>query len=208
MRLQPIVEGHGEVDAAPVLLRRLSNEAEQYQLKVLSGIRASRTQLANSQGLAKALQTAQRSGCDAILVLIDADDDCPAVLAPKITEWAEEASAGIPCVTVMAHREFEAWFLASIEPLRGQRGIRDDAESHPDPEQPRDAKRALKNRMIPGRGYSETTDQAAFAAKFSMPDAYSKCRSFRKFVKAFGDLMEAAGEPLADWPPASLTSKR
>ena len=43
-------------------------------------------------------------------------------------------------MVVLAHREFEAWFLAAIESLRGTGGIRADAESHHDPESPREQK--------------------------------------------------------------------
>src|SRR2546426_7135782 len=51
----------------------------------------------------------------------------------------------VPCAVVLAHREYEAWFLASLESLRGRRGIRGDAEAHPDPEEPRDRKSTRLN---------------------------------------------------------------
>ena len=35
MRIQPIVEGYGEVAAVPVLLRRLRDEAEAFQIEFL-----------------------------------------------------------------------------------------------------------------------------------------------------------------------------
>ena len=208
MKLVPIVEGKGEMEAVPLLLRRLASEYnDSTYVEIESALRIKRSQVVKQDAIQRMIQLAKRQGGDGIMILFDSDDDCPVSLAPKITEWAKEVAADTPCVTVMAHREFEAWFLASIESLRGKRGIRDDAESHTNPERPRDAKRALKERMVLGRGYSETTDQAAFAAMFSLADAYSKCRSFRKFVKAFGELMEAAGEPLANWPPVSLTER-
>ena len=68
----------------------------------------------------------------------------------------------------MAYREYEAWFLASIESLRGQRGIRQDAQSHPAPEEPRGAKGQLEARLEQGRSYSETADQAALSATFDL----------------------------------------
>jgi hypothetical protein len=103
----------------------------------------------------------------------------------------------------MAYREYEAWFLASIESLRGKRGIRQDAESHPNPEQPTGAKGQLEDQMQQGRSYSETADQPALSAEFDMKPAYQKCRSFRHLVKVFGELATAAGvSPQANWPPS------
>ena len=206
MKLVPIVEGKGDVEAVPLLLRRLASEyGSPVPVEIDTALRMKRSQIVKRDPIQRMVQLAKRRGGDGIMIIFDSDDDCPIKLAPEITKWADQVTIGTPCVTVMANREFEAWFLASIETLRGKRGIRIDAKSHPYPESPRNAKRALKDRMRRGRGYSETTDQAAFAATFSMIAAYSKCRSFRKFVKAFGDLMDAAGEPPDDWPPPSLT---
>ena len=57
----------------------------------------------------------------------------------------------MPCYVVMPNREYEAWFLATIESLRGTRGIRDDATPHPDPESPRGAAEELRRRMARNR---------------------------------------------------------
>jgi len=101
----------------------------------------------------------------------------------------------------MAHREYEAWFLPSLEALRGVRGIVMDAASIANPETPRNAKGELRKHMIPGRGYSESVDQAAMTAQLDFRAAYRGCRSFRRMVKAFGDVVGSMGEALAPWPP-------
>jgi hypothetical protein len=101
----------------------------------------------------------------------------------------------------MAHREFEAWFLATIESPRGRSGIREDAEPHPSPEEPRGAKEQLEARMTREVSYMERVDQPKLAATFDMRIAYARCRSFRKMVMAFGDLAGAAGASLSAWPP-------
>jgi hypothetical protein len=154
------------------------------------------------------LQTAVRlaalgQDCVAILVLFDADDDCPKELAPILEQWAREAAGGKPCAVVMAHREYEAWFLASIEALRGTAAILPDATSHPDPEAPRDAKGELDLRMPRGASYSPTVDQASLTALLDLESAYRRCRSFRKLVSAFGELVADAGVAPAVWPPAT-----
>jgi hypothetical protein len=204
VKIQPVVEGRGEVGAVPVLIRRLRDKAEAYELDVNPPIRKRRSELGEESQLRKAVQLAlKQEECAGILIVLDSDDDSPAEKGPTIQAWAKDEAGDIPCAVVLAHREFEAWFLASIEALRGTRGIRNEAESHPDPEAPRDAKGQLEKRMAPRRSYSETADQPALTAKFDMAAAYRSCRSFRHVVRAFTDLAVAFGVALPNpWPPA------
>jgi hypothetical protein len=205
--IQPIVEGQGEVAAVPVLLRRLQAEAQSWGLEVGKPHRKRRSQLVKKDSLQSAVQVAAlRDDCAGILVLFDADDDCPKELAPTLEQWAREAAGGRPCVVVMANREYEAWFLAGIEALRGKAGILPDAASHPQPEIPRDAKGELERRMPSSASYSPTVDQAALSAHLDLEIAYRRCRSFRKLVSAFGALAAAAGAAPAVWPPAGWVS--
>ena len=169
MNIQPIVEGHGEVGAVPVLLRRLLEEVQAWEIRVNRPIRRTRSQFIQRNELEKTVELARhQTNCGAILILFDSDNDCPAELGPMVQGWAVGASGGVPCEVVMAHREYESWFLAAIESLRGQRGIRTDADPHPVPEIPRGAKEQLEARMHVGGSYMETTDQPAFSALFSM----------------------------------------
>lgn len=207
MIIQPIVEGQGEVAAVPVLLRRLQDEAQCWGIVVGKPHRKRRSQLIQKDSLQSAVRVAAlRDDCAGILVLLDADDDCPKELAPNLEQWANEAAGGTPCVVVIANREYEAWFLASIEALRGRAGILPDAASHPQPEAPRDAKGELERRMLSSASYSPTVDQAALTAHLDLEDAYRRCRSFRKLVSAFGALAAAAGVAPAVWPPAAWVS--
>lgn len=202
MKLQPIVEGHGDVQAVPVLLRRFVEEAEAYDVTVDRPIKLQRDKLVRQADVDRVIRRALLNQCDAILVLFDSDDDCPAETASMARDWSTAAAGTVPCDVVLAHHEYEAWFLASIESLRGQRGITENALYHPNPESPRDAKGELRSRMRAGRTYSEMRDQPAFSAQFSMPQAYARSRSFRKLTKAFGDLVRAAGREIDPWPPA------
>ena len=207
MIIQPIVEGQGDEAAVPLLLRRLLNEAQAWGFEVGRPHRKRRTQLVKKDSLQSAVRVAAlRQDCAGILVLFDADDDCPKELAPTLEEWAREAAGGTPCAVVMANREYEAWFLASIEALRGKAAILPDATSHPNPEAPRDAKGELEDRMRRGASYSPTVDQAALTAHLDLRIAYRHCRSFRKLVSAFGALAEAAGVAPSIWPPAAWVS--
>lgn len=132
MKIQPIVEGHGEVEALPVLLRRLIDEAQVWTVGVGRPIRRPRTRLVQEEGVTQAVRLAlEQPQCGAVLVLFDGNSDCPAELGPSVEAWATAAADDIPCRVVRAHREYEAWFLAAIESLRGSRGIRTDAQPHP-----------------------------------------------------------------------------
>lgn len=203
MRIQPIVEGHGEVAAVPALLRRLRDEAAAFQIEVNRPIRRKRHELVSEDSLRKAVQLALlQEDCGSVLVLFDADDDCPKKLAPRLRKWVRDEARSTPCTVVIAKSEYEAWFLATIESLRGKRGIRLDATSHDNPESPRGVKEQLERRLEPGCTYSETIDQVALTAQFDLREAYVRCRSFQSMIKAFGRLVEGMGVTLSDWPPS------
>lgn len=202
MTIQPIVEGHGDVLAVPDLLRRLVHEAGYPDVTVSGAIRAKRSELVQKDSLERYISLARMKAPDAILILFDGDDDCPAELAGQVLEWASNAAEPTPCEIVIATREYEAWFLAAIESLRGKRGIAENAVRESTPENHRDAKGLLETKMIAGHFYVERTDQVALTAVFDMAITYRSCRSFRRMVKAFGSLTAACGITLAAWPPA------
>jgi hypothetical protein len=197
--IQPIVEGQGDVGAVPVLLRRLRDESAAWSLQIGKPIRQHRSALVNKAPLQKAVGfAALQPQCSGILIIFDADDDCPMDLAPVVEQWATEVARGLPVQVVMPNREFEAWFLAGIESLRGFKAVRADAERWIDPEAPRDAKGQMKTRMIAGASYSATVDQASFASKIDLSIVFSRSRSFRKLVTSFGRLATLDRQ----WPPA------
>ncbi|MBI5559671.1 MAG: DUF4276 family protein, partial [Deltaproteobacteria bacterium] len=196
---------HGEVAAVPVLLRRLRDEVGVFTVDVLPPIRQTRSQLAQKSSLQRVVQVAclkVQGECATILILFDSDDDCPKERAIEMQQWASEVSRSIPCAVVMAVKEYEAWFLATMESLRGKAGIMDDAVSLDNPELVRGAKEAIERQMMSGFSYKETIDQPALSAIFDMHTAYLKCRSFRKLVKSFGELV-LANEAGIQWPPAN-----
>lgn len=203
MKIQPIVEGHGEVSAVPVLLSRLCDEAKAFSVEIGRPIRRNLSDLMKKDGVQKAVMLAlKQENCSAILIIFDSEDFCPKELAPEILSWAREAVYGTPCEIVLAYREYETWFLASIESLRGKYGIPRDAVPLPNPESRRGAKEAIEEYMPRGYSYDETVDQPKFSAVFDMKLAYSRSRSFRKFVKSFGILISSVIQDGVIWPPA------
>lgn len=202
MRIQPIVEGAGEVEALPELLRRLRDESGAYALSFNRPLRKKRTELVQEAPLRRAIDLALRQGCEGILILFDSDKDCPKEIAPRVQAWAHAEAPQIPCEVVLAHCEYEAWFLGSLESLRGYRRIRADAVSLTEPESIRGAKERLQALFESG-SYSPTLHQTPLTAIFDLAAAHCNCRSFRRMVNAFGRLAEGAGLSLTDWPPSS-----
>lgn len=179
-----IVEGDGEVTALPVLLRRLQSWlTPDVAVTVAAPIRVARMRFLNRdeefQRYLK-LAAAKCGGNGWILILVDADDDCPALLGQQISAKAQAVVAHCPVAVVLANREYEAWFIAAAASLNGHRGLRIDA---PDletiAERPRDAKGWMAQRMAGGR-YSETRDQPAFSSLMDLDETRSRSRSFRK----------------------------
>ena len=201
MKVVPIVEGHGDAEAVPVLLRRLVSAASAWEeVRIDQPIRCNRSQLVKQDELRKRVRLARlRKDCAAILIIFDSDDDCPVELAAQVREWAVAEAGPVHCDVVLAEREYEAWFLATAESLRVHHSVKSDAQSHPEPESPRDAKGRLEAMM--SISYSEKTHQPAFSAIFCMAAAHVRCRSFRKLVGSFGRLMEISGVDLSAWPP-------
>ena len=204
MKLYPIVEGHGEVSAVPVLLRRfLSDHAQCFDVGIGSPIRRTQSQFRREADVHAAVRLALlQPECVAVLLLLDGEDDCPVELATQIRVWAKQAAGAIPCDVVVAYREYETWFLAAVESLRGKCRISQEASAPADPESKRNAKGALEAFMPSGASYAETIHQEKLSAVFDMALAHRRNRSFRKLTKTVGDLLAQLGQPLPTWPPA------
>lgn len=183
MKVAAIVEGEGEVAALPVLLRRLDPwRAPGNFTQVLQPIRVRRERFLNREEEFKRhlLLAAAKCGDDGwILVLLDADDDCPAELGGEILERAQRCVPHRRVSVVLANREYEAWFIAAAQSLHGQRGFRFDPAEIVDVESPRNAKGWIGARMAAGT-YREITDQPAFSASMDLQQAFQRSRSFRK----------------------------
>lgn len=187
MRIACIVEGHGEVEAVPILIRRLSQKiAPEVRVEIQKPIRVSRSNLVIVDELRKYVELAARQVDDAggILVLLDSDDDLPCVLGPKLLAAVNAVRPDRKIGVVVAHREYEAWFLAAAESLRGRRGLAPDLVSPPDPEAIRDAKGWLTKHNVEGRSYKETLDQPALTAVFDIVRA----RNASSFDKLYRDV--------------------
>jgi hypothetical protein len=124
-----------------------------------------------------------------VLVLLDADDDCPANLARFLLERAR-GHTDLDVSVVLAKREFEAWFLAAAESLRGRRGLSHDLSAPGHPEDVRGAKEWLSHRRTDGHAYSAPIDQPALASAMDLELA-RRAPSFDKCYREICRLLRA-----------------
>lgn len=183
MTVSSIVEGHGEVAALPVLLRRLGEwKTPGTFVHIPPPIRVHKDRFLNretefNRHLLLAAGKSHANGW--ILILLDADDDCPKERSAEIVRRAEHCLPHQRISVVMANREYEAWFIAAAQSLHGQRGFSYDARQAVAAEQPRNAKGWISQQMKSGC-YGEVVDQPAFSARMDLQQAYDGSRSFRK----------------------------
>ena len=192
-----IVEGESEVETVPLLIRRIAaNLYPELPIVVPPPIRRPRNKVVKENELEKAVEFVARQigGQGAIFIILDSANDCPAVLGPALLHRASQTRSDLSIAVVIAKNEFEAWFLAAAESLRGQSGLKDNIDSPNDPEAIRDAKGWLSKRMEDSRTYHETTDQPALAALFDIEkarqaDSFDKC--YRDIVWLLEELQKA-----------------
>lgn len=195
LRIASIVEGHGEVKAVPILLRRIAERvAPARAIDVLPPIRVRRQRFLKRGELERNVELAARragpGGC--VLILIDAEGDCPAELAPEILRRARVARSDRVIRVVLAKTEYEAWFLAAVESIAGMRGIAESVEPQREPESIRGAKERLRGLMPGQQPYSETIDQPALTAILDL-DAARAAPSFDKLWRDVSSLLTEPG---------------
>ena len=178
-----IVEGHSEVEAVPILIRRIAASLyPELLIDTLRPIRIPKNKVVKEGELERGVELAARNigSQGGIFIILDSDDDCPAQLGPELLCRALQVRSDLPIAVVLAKHEFESWFLAAAESLQGQKGLKSDLQSPDNPEAIRGAKGWLKQRMESGETYRETLDQPALTARFDLDqarhaDSFDKC---------------------------------
>jgi len=184
MKVTAIVEGDGEVAAFPILLRRLRDwlTPNNYVVEITKPIRVRRDRFLNKNEEFRRMLLLAADKCEQngwILILLDADDDCPAQLGKQIINRAKEVLSEHRISVVLANQEYEAWFIAASESLNGHRGFSIIKNDKIEPEKIRGAKNWIGIRIKEGK-YREVTDQPAFSAIMDLQQAKDKSRSFSK----------------------------
>lgn len=159
-----LVEGHGEVDAVGNLLIRMWRHLGlSIELQWLEPVRW--TKIATKKGVEKACAYARAKNPEVFLLLRDSDEDraCPASDAPLAARWIADANLPFASAVVLAHQEFETWFMPSIRRMAGNPrqagcpGLRANTVPHENPEDVRGVKEWISRNS--DRHYKPTLHQ-------------------------------------------------
>ena len=154
----PVVEGDGDASALPELLNRIiSTKFNRYDIVVAEG----KSKVVKANGLDKLknklekflLHAQNKPKCAAILILVDADTECPVTLAQQFSQRCEQIGTRCPIQVVCAYRTYESWFLASLDTIRGNHGIASTAILSCDAEEIPNPKQWLTHQMPDGQAY-------------------------------------------------------
>ena len=199
--IAPIVEGHGEVQAVPILLKRLmAGVTPDARLRLNPALRVKAGSFVNDDDyfnkyveLAALKAKPWPNSC--VLILLDCEDDCPGELGPKLLERAKARRSDVTIIVILAYREYETWFLAAARSLRGVCGLPTDLDPPENPELCRDAKRWLSAKMK--RPYSETDHQPRLTDAFAFQEAMA-VDSFSRIVRKLHPFFQTG---VAENPP-------
>jgi hypothetical protein len=198
LRVAPIVEGDGEVACVPILLKRIWYELPGGgYIDVLKPTRAKRDLLVKAGEIEKSVHMASGKlgnppeSSDPALVLIlilsDADDDCPGALGPSLLDRARKVCPPeIDVARVPAKYEYETWFAAAAESLSVPLGLATDFRASEVPEESRLRKAwVIRHDRAQGKNHSETVDQSKMTCAMDLVLCRKRSPSFDKLCREF-----------------------
>ena len=191
-----IVEGRGEEIAVPSLIREILHDRLcRYHIGTQKSI-VTKGKGNLKKRLNSYIRYALNEGCAAILVLLDADEECPVELASGLAARASALNAPVPIAIVCAKSEYETWFICSLsdsdgDEIRQSLGLPSSVVCPDDPESIRNAKGWLTKRMPSGQAYRETADQNDLTHHIAIDVVHEKSRSFRRLCHAVRELADA-----------------
>jgi uncharacterized protein DUF4276 len=189
LRVAPIVEGHGEVQAVRGLLQRIWHEMLNGEhVEVLRPIRQPRSRLIQREHLIHAVDLAARKLMNEprpeyramVLVLLDGNDGAVCELGPQLLGWAIEGRGDVDVACVLANKEYETWFVSAAASLAVHLGLEPGTPVPDQPEGSRQGK-AWIQRHLPS--YQETVDQARLTAHMDLNEARAGSPSFDKLCR-------------------------
>jgi hypothetical protein len=195
-----IVEGDGEREAAPLLMRRLLGELhKRYEFNKITAYNAhGNGNITVPGGLERFLELTRRQpDCMGVVVLLDAEQEhvkCPPGLACGLSKRARSLGLPFPVVVVCAVCEYESWFLYDVFPDHrhtiAEKWLKPGAVYEGNPEEECSAREWLKRNMESGLTYKETLDQPRMTAHLDIGHVREHSRSFKRLVNAVNELLE------------------
>ncbi|MHC5540611.1 hypothetical protein ACYOEI_20525 [Singulisphaera rosea] len=207
----PIVESFGEVKAVPILIQRWLRHRNYHgnvEVDIKGPVRASGVGAlkvphdeSDELGIEHYVEIAYLRRPDIILVLLDADEECPKTLGTSLLARARAlVPHDYPIGVVVANREYEAWFLAAFPSTRFRAGLkgagfaltRQSLPKGTDVESIADCKSAVA-RLLGEKKYSPTIHQTKLTGHLPFTVGISqRSRSFRKLLKELESLLTQA----------------
>jgi hypothetical protein len=125
------------------------------------------------------------SGRGLLLLLLDAEGDCPAELGPRLLEAAKKVRSDADISCVLAKRMLENWIVAGASTLAG---VSDLPDSLPERDQFEDRSGAAwldaqLRRRNPARKYKKTANAVAFVRAMNLPECRANSPSFDKLCR-------------------------
>ena len=182
----PTIEGQGEEEALRVLFTNILSSVESYIFPII--VRPYRVPwgtLVNVEGeLERYAAMAIRDGgpTSKLIVVLDADDCCPAELGPMLLDRLNTRFPGTPASVNVADREYESWFIASSESIAHHVGSNAVFEAPSHIEGIRNAKGWIERNVLSG-SYKETVNQASFSSCIDVLLARQRSQSFDRFCR-------------------------
>jgi Domain of unknown function (DUF4276) len=195
LRVAPIVEGDGEVSCIRILLERVWYEMLRGEyINVVQPVKEHRAGIIKGDVLRKAVRSAalklHKSPASndpaLVLILIDADEDCPRELGPKLIEIAREVYPITDVACILAKVEYETWFAAAAESLAEYLDLMAGLPAPESPEEARHGKKWVEDRFRKTKQrskYSETRDQPAMTSVMDLEICRKRSPSFNKLCR-------------------------
>ncbi len=160
-----LVEGHGEVEAAHNLVKRLSDDLEFHLPWTLPRRWTNLHQWESPRrgGVSAGAELIRpRPDAAALLILRDEDDQRPKDLAPQIATKLRGLNLPFPVAYVLLHPEYEVLFLPCLERMGFPPWDRDSWEGR------RGIKEWLSSRLPRGQAYKPTVNQLPMTRKIDI----------------------------------------
>ncbi len=181
-RIALIVEGYGDRDAVPAVVRKYLYSVGEYEIAPGKPLNAKgRGNLTKEGQLEKfVLQAVREPGAGGVLVVLDAESDPACELGPALLGRAAGAAAPLPARVCLAVRKFENWIAASdLQDPRWDPGEAGYEAGGAD---------AAIRAWSPTGVYSKTAMQAGFAATLELSLVRERCPSFDRLLTRVDEL--------------------
>ena len=184
-RILPLVEGDGDAQAVPLLVRRLAHERQQFDVQVLPARKHGDLPKIRSN-FERFYNAALLEGCPVLWVMDYDCESCDNVQREldELRSRAVQVGMRQPTEFAFIVKEYEALFLADHETTREFFGDIPSNLTFPEAETKRGAKEWLKRARPKGLSYKEATDQAKLTNRLDLTRLRERSPSFRRFEAA------------------------